>query len=225
MKYMGSKSRIARYIVPIMEAERTPNQWWVEPFVGGANSIIHASGLRLGADINHHLISLLLEMTKPDFQVPLVSESEYRLIKAHPEQFPSWIVGYAGFQLSFGAKWMDSYRKDRAGIRNYAIEAKRNIEAQALRMKGINFLNYTYTDLPIPSRSLVYADPPYEGTTKYATYFDHVKFWDWCRQLKSSGHTVFVSEYHAPDDFKCVWQREVTNGLSKSTRKEKLWTI
>lgn len=225
MKYMGSKSRIARYIIPIMEAHRTLNQWWVEPFVGGANSIIHASGLRLGADINRYLISLLIEMTKPNFQAPLISESEYLLIKAHPEQFPDWLVGYAGFQLSFGAKWMDSYRKDRAGIRNYAIEAKRNVEVQARLMKRIVFLHYNYNDLPIPHNSLVYCDPPYQGTTKYATDFDHHQFWNWCRQLKSEGHTVFVSEYNAPDDFTCVWERDVTSGLSKLTRKEKLWTI
>lgn len=29
MKYMGSKNRIAKYILPIMLAERKPAQWWV----------------------------------------------------------------------------------------------------------------------------------------------------------------------------------------------------
>ena len=36
MKYMGSKNRIAKYILPIMLKDRKPNQYWVEPFVGGA---------------------------------------------------------------------------------------------------------------------------------------------------------------------------------------------
>ena len=39
MKYMGSKRRIAKYILPIMLEHRAPNQWWVEPFVGGGNMI------------------------------------------------------------------------------------------------------------------------------------------------------------------------------------------
>jgi DNA adenine methylase len=38
MKYMGSKNRIAKYILPIMLKERG-QRIWVEPFVGGANMI------------------------------------------------------------------------------------------------------------------------------------------------------------------------------------------
>lgn len=36
MKYMGSKNRIAKYILPIMlrEAESKEIDTWVEPFVG-----------------------------------------------------------------------------------------------------------------------------------------------------------------------------------------------
>lgn len=37
MKYMGSKNRIAKHILPIMlaEAEKNNITTWVEPFVGG----------------------------------------------------------------------------------------------------------------------------------------------------------------------------------------------
>jgi len=44
MKYMGSKNRIAKHLLPIMLAERKPDQWWVEPFVGGANMIDKVEG-------------------------------------------------------------------------------------------------------------------------------------------------------------------------------------
>jgi hypothetical protein len=48
MKYMRSKNRIAKHILPIMLAERKPWQWWVEPFVGGVNCLSEAVGwLRL----------------------------------------------------------------------------------------------------------------------------------------------------------------------------------
>lgn len=30
MQYMGSKNKIAKHILPIMLAERNPDQWWVE---------------------------------------------------------------------------------------------------------------------------------------------------------------------------------------------------
>ena len=41
MKYMGSKRRIAKHILPIMlkKAEEINITTWVEPFVGGANMI------------------------------------------------------------------------------------------------------------------------------------------------------------------------------------------
>lgn len=35
MKYMGSKRKLVKEILPIMLKQRKPNQCWVEPFVGG----------------------------------------------------------------------------------------------------------------------------------------------------------------------------------------------
>ena len=32
---MGSKNRIVNEILPIILKDRKPNQWYVEPFVGG----------------------------------------------------------------------------------------------------------------------------------------------------------------------------------------------
>lgn len=42
------------------------------------------------------------------------------------------------------------------------------------------------------------------------------------------GHKVFVSEYNAPDNWECVWSKEVTTGLDvTSTKKdvEKLFVL
>ena len=66
----------------------------------------------------------------------------------------------------------------------------------------------------LPPNSIVYCDPPYEGTTKYANDFDHNLFWNWVRNISKQGHTVFVSEYNAPADFECVWQKEAKSSLS-----------
>ena len=63
MKYMGSKNRIAKHILPIMlvEAEKNGITKWVEPFVGGANMIdkVPDTFAREGYDINRYLIALL----------------------------------------------------------------------------------------------------------------------------------------------------------------------
>jgi DNA adenine methylase len=35
--------------------------------------------------------------------------------------------------------------------------------------------------------------------------------------MASKGHIIFVSEYNAPDDFECVWQKEIVSSLAKNT--------
>ncbi len=53
--------------------------------------------------------------------------------------------------------------------------------------------------------SMVYLDPPYANTTGYGATgsFDSGQFWSIVRKV-SEEHDVYVSEYTAPPDFKCV---------------------
>ena len=37
MKYMGSKARFSKEILPIILKERTADQWYIEPFAGNGN--------------------------------------------------------------------------------------------------------------------------------------------------------------------------------------------
>jgi DNA adenine methylase len=219
MKYMGSKNRIAKHILPIMLAERKHEQWWVEPFVGGANMIDKVTGNRIGNDSNKYLISLLKEMQKDEFQAPIISKEIFEDMKTNPSGYEAWKIGFAGFQLSYGAMWFGSYRRDNIGKRNYAEEAKRNVDKQAKNIKGVLFLNKPYLQLDIPKKSLIYCDPPYANTAKYKAVgsFNHDLFWQWCRGKAKEGHTVFISEYSAPDDFECVWQKEIVSSLTKNT--------
>jgi len=62
-------------------------------------------------------------------------------------------------------------------------------------------------ELEIPKNSIIYCDPPYAATTEYRDTFDQAQFWDWCRQQSKAGHQVFISEYNAPEDFKCIWEK------------------
>lgn len=64
MKYMGSKNRIAKHILPIMLEYKTDDMVWVEPFVGGANMIDKVKGQRIGADFNEYLIAMWKELQK-----------------------------------------------------------------------------------------------------------------------------------------------------------------
>jgi len=162
-------------------------------------------------------------MQKDSFVAPDITEGIFDRMKNKPSQFTDWMLGYAGFQLSFGAMWFGSYRRDNTGKRNYSDEAMNNINKQAKKIKGIQFYNSPYSELPIPKNSILYCDPPYKGTAKYKENkeeFDHDRFWQWCREKTKAGHKVFISEYNAPSDFICVWQKEIQSGLNTNTTKK-----
>lgn len=229
MKYMGSKNAIAKEIIPIMETVRN-GRTWVEPFVGGANMIDKITGKRIGNDLNHYLIAMWKALQNgwemPDF----ISEAEYKDLQNNKDNRPPELVAFVGFNTSFGGKWFGGYargKNNKGEQRNYTIEGKRNILKQLPNLKGVQFTSIPYLEMEIPTNSLIYCDPPYEGTTKYKDGFDHSKFWDWCRLKAKEGHIVFVSEYNAPNDFKCVWSKTLTCDLAKSDkdRTEKLFTL
>ena len=83
--------------------------------------------------------------------------------------------------------------------------------------------------MDIPSESIIYCDIPYQGTKVYDSKlaFNYAKFWQWCRDMAKQGHKVFISEYNAPEDFKCVWEKEVKVSIRPTKtliQTEKLFT-
>ena len=221
MKYMGSKNRIAKHILPIMlaEAEKHNITTWVEPFVGGGNMIdkVPDTFHRIGADLNPHTIAAMLDIRDfPNSLPDTVTEEEYKSLKGTP---PSPITSWIRFVCSVGGKFENGYARDKTE-RNYAQEGKSNALKQSLKIQTAEFLFCSYLDLTENiTNSVIYCDPPYQGTTGYKTgAFNHEEFFNWCRLMKSRGNIVFVSEYNAPDDFEVVWQGEIKTNFS-STRK------
>lgn len=220
---MGSKNRIAKHILPIMlsEANKQGFTTWVEPFVGGGNMIdkVPDNYTRIGYDLNEHTIAAMLGIRDFADQFPdSITEDHYASIKGTgASPISSWIR----FGCSFGGKFENGLARDRQGNppRNFAAESKRNALKQSPKIQTVEFICASYKDI-IATDSLIYCDPPYQGTTGYKTEaFNHEEFFQWCRNMKSKGNVVFVSEYNAPDDFELVWQGEVKTNFS-STRKE-----
>ena len=107
--------------------------------------------------------------------------------------------------------------RDGVGVRDYVKEAYTNAVKQSPNIQGVHFTCSNYFELRIPPGSLVYCDPPYAQTTRYSQQFNHSMFWQWCRVKAKEGHTLFVSEYSAPGDFTCVWEKEIVSSLTKNT--------
>ena len=230
MVYMGSKNRIAKELIPIITKDLQPNQWYVEPFVGGANMIDKIEHpYKLGADNNKYLIALLEAVQNGQELPEYITKDEYIAVKTNKDNYPDWYVGFVGFVSSFRAKFFGGYSgycTTKTGIqRNYIKERINNILKQNL--DGIKLVCSSYDALDIPANSIIYCDPPYNGTTKYKDSFDSDAFWQWCRDKAKEGHTVYVSEYNAPEDFKCIWEKQINSNLggTSKTATEKLFTI
>lgn len=221
MKYMGSKNRIAKYILPIMLKDRQPEQWFVCPFVGGGNLIDKVDGNRLGSDINPYVIAALkLIRDNPESLPNLVTEDDYKNAK---ELEDVGLKGYIGFAMSFGGKWFGGYRRDKRGqegnMENMQTQSRRSKSSavkQSPKLKGVVFVNKSYDELKLPPNSIVYCDIPYKQTTTYKDKFDYEKFYEWVRKV-SKNHKVYISEYEMPNDFQCIWQKEISNTLSADT--------
>lgn len=219
MKFVGSKARFRKAILEIVLADRKPEQFYVEPFLGGANSMEGVTGNRIGNDSNRYLIAMwraLLNGWEPPLEI---SREQYHLIKNAKQDHAPELVGYVGFNCSYSGKWFGGYAgktQTKVGtIRDYQNEAYRNVMRQVPKLIGLELQSGSYRQILLPSEPcIIYCDPPYEGTTKYGNQrFNHVSFWHWVREM-SQVHTVFVSEYNAPDDFVCVWEKTAKSSLS-----------
>lgn len=218
MKYMGSKARIAKSILPIILAGRKADQWYVEPFAGGMNSICEVNGNRLANDNHFYLIQMWKELVSGWEPPAVVTRNEYSHIKANKGSYPPYLVGWVGFNCSYSGKWFGGFagrtRTKTGAIRDYQSEAIRNVMAQSKKLSNCAFSCTSYNQLLIPPESIIYCDPPYKGSTQYFQSFDHSLFWQWVRNVSQQGHRIFVSEYAAPSDFRCIWQKQLASSLS-----------
>ena len=224
---MGSKNRIAKYILPIILKDRKPNQYYIEPFVGGANMIDKVDGLRIGSDFNKYVIDALTSIRDSLDELPKdnleFTELQYKELRKNDEYKHK---GYISFAVSFGGKFMGGYSKNNRGD-DYVARAYRQAIKQSQKLQDIKLINCSYDELDIPYDSIIYCDPPYENTTSYKDKFNHSKFWQWCRDMANKGHKIFISEYNAPDDFECIKEiktKTVLNKNSQDERIEKLFT-
>lgn len=236
---MGSKSRIAKHIVPIIQSYIDGNQIkkYVEPFAGGMNVVDKIiAEHKIASDYNKYLIALFIHLQNGGELLAEVPRELYNDVRTNKDngKYEDWFVGNVGFLASYNGRWFDGgyaqagYEKTKTGTRyrDYYQEAKRNILEQVPYIKDIKFLSTDYRELS-GTGAVVYCDPPYEGTKQYdnAKYFNYEEFWNTMREW-SKNNIVIISEEHAPEDFSCIWEQEVSRSIKatdKSVSTEKLF--
>lgn len=228
MVYMGSKSKYAQYIVPILQKtiDEKGVRLYVEPFVGGANVIDKIKcKLRRGYDRSDTLIALLAQ-ARDDFSEVLAEGSRELWDKGKgyvkdgimPDDMTLADIGAMEFFASFSNRgYPGGYAKNTAN-RNYFKEARANLEKQAPNLKGIEFYQSNYYNLCNIKGAVIYCDPPYANTKQYGyanqEKMDYDRFWNWVRKLSKENY-VFVSEQVAPGDFEIVWEMEAKRTVGK----------
>lgn len=221
MQYFGGKAKISKYIVPFLESVRKEDQIFVEPFCGGCNIVSKMSGQREAYDFNRYLIELY-RAVQNGYELPdTLSEEQYKYIKEHKDENMA-LTGFAGFGCSFAGKWFGGYARGHGGKKGYADTSKRSL---LRKMSTISDVKFDWADYKILSfnNCLIYCDPPYKNTTKFTGTpdFDTDEFWNVMREW-SKNNDVYISEYEAPDDFKCVLEIKTTTDIrNKNNKMEK----
>ena len=228
MVYMGSKRRLAKELIPIITADLKEGIYYVEPFCGGCNMIDKINHpLKIASDSNKYLIALLQKQQQGTLKPFEVSKEVWQQVKYNKDKFPMWFVGYVGFCCSFRGVPFRQFASNNIQKKSDKVENYQTEQANLLKqnLSNIDFKCCSYDDLQIPPHSVIYCDPPYMGTTGYNNPFDSDKFWQWVREKTQEGHKVYVSEYQAPEDFTCIWQKEQTKNLGTKAQKtvEKLF--
>lgn len=139
MVYQGSKNRLAKFLVPIIQKYIDDNniKTYIEPMCGGANLIDKIKcDKRIGADINEELIALL-KYAQTDNSLSIAPEvctfehyaevREDRKLGTH-KYLPEYIA-LIGYMASYGGRYFDGgYGRDSKGGRSIYNERLNNFK-------------------------------------------------------------------------------------------------
>lgn len=229
MRYCGSKARFAKEIGNIILQNIDDNQTYVEPFCGGANMLAYINhNKKIASDSNDLIIAMWKAFQQGKYPPVSVSQETYYDIKNsyknNRKKYPKWITGYVSNACSYGGKFFGGYaRFNDKKNENHIKEAYNGTIKQIksfINLKTTKFINSSYDTLKLPKNSVIYCDPPYSNTVGYKDKFDSDKFWQWCRNKVSEGHKVFISEYNAPEDFKCIWYQKKKDGMAQAKKRQ-----
>jgi DNA adenine methylase len=230
---------LAREIVDTILSHTNRRHLVIEPFMGGGavtEKLVDAFDEVYASDAHEDVMlmwqAVQIGWTAPDY----VTEENYKRLKTLE---PSVLRGFVGMGGSFGGKWFGGYARGGFNAdgtpRNHLAESARAVNRIGKKLRSnnvhLNRLNYKDALSNNIEPAVIYHDPPYAATQGYAgtASFDSAEFWETMNKWVDLGHHVFVSEYTAPDDWECVWQKQHRQSLVRGDQNrfettEKLFT-
>lgn len=246
MRYQGSKARLANEIIPIITKNLYgTNRLFVDLFAGGMNLVDKVDHpYKAACDINQYVIDLWRELKENgDRNIPqYVTLEDYQKAKQQvlyegEAVFSSTELGFIGPCCSYGGGWFNGYaRFNPKKNEDHVKEARSALHKQVKNFKHLSetrfyIMDYQNLEMNFDKQQIdnmvIYCDPPYSETKKYISDFDNQAFWDWVRRMcKTYKCEIYVSEYNAPPDFKCVWEKRRPDGMgtSKTGKRQKVKT-
>lgn len=230
MQYVGGKSRSAKHIATVIADMALNHDTIYEPFCGGCGAtkeLAQRFNTVYASDIHSGLIEMwnVLQVAHFMFGDPLamfpetITREEYHQIKNSTD---SPLKTFVSFGASFGGKEWGGYASKSKRGQDYYKSTRVSILRFAQHWKNVEFTPGGYKEQTYLPGAVIYCDPPYADTTGYkAGAFNSQKFWQWVRDMTHKGHQVFVSEYNAPEDMTCVWQKQVRKSLNVKNRSSK----
>ncbi|KFZ25989.1 MAG: D12 class N6 adenine-specific DNA methyltransferase [Candidatus Izimaplasma bacterium HR2] len=177
MKFVGSKNRLCKYIIPIIQEiiDDSNCDGYLEVCVGGANVIDKINhNNKIGSDIHKELIALLNYIKILNNPLPTtITEEEYKQVKNNKNNYPNWYIGLVGFCATYGSRYFQGFARgfkaDKITPRDIPNEGIRNIEKQRKNLTDVkfyckNFNEYTNEEI---NNYVIYCDIPYRSTKRY----------------------------------------------------------
>lgn len=239
--YQGSKNRLAKYIIPILNKLIKENncEIFIDACCGGANIIANTKypiicNKKYGFDNNKYLIALFDKIKFDNLEYIHIDENEYKKVKQDfllgNNTYEDWYYGYVGFLFSYGTVFMDSYARgndNKGNPRNMGKERYTNLFNQKEALKDTIFTVQNIFDINLDKLNknmLIYIDHPYKDTKQYNRQkFDTEKFWNLVREM-SKRCIVVVSEYEAPNDFITIWKKDLLQNINRKALDRQLAT-
>ena len=232
MRYCGSKRKFMKELLPIIMEDTNENTLFVDVFGGGMNVVSEVPlEQKIANDNNLYVVSLWKALQSYKLKgTKLPSLVKTHFLDKSPE-YSYAEIGYVGAALSYGGAFFNGYAKfNPKKNEDHVKEAYNGLMKQLNNFKNLetttficdDYRNLKFNNEKDPLNVVLFCDPPYFSTRKYLSDFDSELFWGWVREQSLRGYKVYVCEYDAPSDFKCIWSKKKKDGMgtTKTGRRQ-----
>ena len=223
-RYHGGKQRIGKEIAKIISEKVSETDieivGYCEPFCGMLGVYQHIPKYFENRDMKYKAgdmnesVNMMWKAAQEGW-IPPNSCSDEKYNELQNDETSSAEKGYIGHQFSFGGIYFGKF------VGNYGYSTTMKLQPKKIckiaeDLIDVEFTAGSYIQFSDLENYIIYCDPPYKSTEcryynedRSRLKFDSDSFWEWIRRM-SKTNVIFVSEYSAPDDFECVFEKKKT---------------